>query len=126
MTAPPDDEDGLGRARLTNTKRIELLERDRAQQSRVITELVAAVQHGFTDEQVGQIRGAFREELADAGLRIDSPDHQDAAREDFRFLRRMRTGIDGLASKIGWVVILAALSGVIWIFTQGLQMWRGQ
>lgn len=68
----------------------------------------------------------MREELADAGLRLDGPDHQDAAREDFRFLRRLRTGIDGIASKIGWVIILAVVSGVMWVFQLGLQLWKGQ
>ncbi len=47
------DEDALGRNRMTLTKRVELLERDRAQQSRAITELVATVGKGFTDEQLG-------------------------------------------------------------------------
>jgi hypothetical protein len=35
-------------------------------------------------------RAAFREELVDAGLRIDGAEHQDEAREDFRFLGRLR------------------------------------
>ena len=66
----------------------------------------------------------MREELADAGLRLDGPDHQDAAREDFRFLRRLRTGIDGTASKIGWFIIAAALGGLLWVFNLGLQLWK--
>ncbi|CDP50720.1 hypothetical protein [Paradevosia shaoguanensis] len=80
----------------------------------------------FSQEQLNQLRQVMREELADAGLRLDGPDHQDAAREDFRFLRRLRTGIDGIASKIGWVIILAVVSGVMWVFQLGLQLWKGQ
>jgi len=84
------------------------------------------VSDSFSQEQLNQLRQVMREELADAGLRLDGPDHQDAAREDFRFLRRLRTGIDGIASKIGWVIILAVVSGVMWVFQLGLQLWKGQ
>lgn len=73
---------------------------------------------------MAQLRTAFREELADAGLRIDGPEHVDLAREDFRFLRRLRTGAQGTASKIGWVVIAAILAGAIWLFTNGINAWR--
>lgn len=82
----------------------------------------------FTKAQLAQltdaIRAAVREELADAGLRLDGTDHQDAAKEDFRFLRRLRTGIDGVAGKIGWTIIAAILGGVIWIVQIGLNAWR--
>lgn len=80
---------------------------------------------GFTKAQLEQLRLVFREELADAGLRIDGPEHVEDAREDFRFLRRLRRGIDGTASKIGWFIIAAILGGLIWLFTQGLNVWRG-
>ena len=82
----------------------------------------------FTPAQLAQIessvRKAVREELADAGLRLDEPVHQDQAREDFRFLRRLRIGIDGIAAKIGWFVIAAVLGGFMWLFTAGLNAWR--
>ncbi|KFL25004.1 hypothetical protein JP74_21835 [Devosia sp. 17-2-E-8] len=81
---------------------------------------------GFNQEQLNQLRQVMREELADAGLRLDGPDHQDAAREDFRFLRRLRRGVDGVASKIGLMIILALASGVVWVFQLGLQLWKGQ
>jgi len=79
----------------------------------------------FSNEQLEQLRSVFREELADAGLRIDGPEHVDDAREDFRFLRKLRKGTEGYASKIGWTVIAAVLGALIWIFTQGLNFWRG-
>ena len=85
-------------------------------------------EEAFTQSQLAQltaaIRTAVREELADAGLRIDGIDHQDAAKEDFRFLRRLRTGVDGVAAKVGWVVIAAILGGIVWIVQLGLQAWR--
>lgn len=80
---------------------------------------------GFTKEQLEQLRSVFREELADAGLRLDSAAHQDEAREDFRFVRRLRKGVDGTAAKIGWAIILAMLGGVVWLLTAGLNAWKG-
>lgn len=123
MTAPPED-DELGRGRLTQAKRIELLERDRAQQSRVITELVDKVGRGFTDQQLAQIRAAMREELADAGLRLDDADHQDEARRDFMFLRSFRRATNGAAAKIGWLIIAAVAGAIIWLVNSGLNVWR--
>ena len=71
------------------------------------------------------VRLALREALADAGLRLDGGDQQDQAREDFRFIRRLRLLIDGTASKIGYAIIAAFIGGGIWIFTQGLNIWKG-
>jgi len=83
----------------------------------------------FSAEQLQQIettvRKAVREEMADAGLRLDDASHQDEAREDFRFIRRLRKGVDGTAAKIGWLVIAAMVGGLIWIFNLGLNLWRG-
>lgn len=116
----------LARGSMTNTKRIELLETDREAQSRVLTELITKVGQGFSPEQLAQIRAAMREELADAGLRLDGAAHQDEAREDFRFIRRLRKRVDGAASKVGATVILAIASGAIWLVMQGLNLWKGQ
>lgn len=83
----------------------------------------------FSQEQLVQldatVRKAVREEMADAGLRLDDAMHQDEAREDFRFVRRLRKGVDGTAAKIGWLVIAALCGGLIWIFSLGLNFWRG-
>lgn len=81
---------------------------------------------GFTPAQMTQLRSVFREELADAGLRLDDVTHQDEAREDFRFLRRIRRSTDRFASYVGMAVIVAITSGVIWLITQGLNLWRAQ
>lgn len=80
----------------------------------------------FSSAQLAQLRQVFREELADAGLRLDGPDHVDEAREDFRFVRKLRHGVNGLASKVGWAVITAVLGAMIWIFSAGLNFWKGQ
>lgn len=122
MSAPPDD-DPLGRSRLPQVKRIELLERDRAQHSRALTELVEKVGKGFSEQQLAQIRAAMREELADAGLRLDGADHQDEAREDFRFLRRLRLTWDGSTRRVGTAVLTALIGVAMIIFGSGFWQW---
>lgn len=77
------------------------------------------------DELKSLIRDAVREEFRDAGLRVDAAEYQDEAREDFRFLRRMRNAFDGAAAKIGYTILVAVAGGVIWLVTQGLNFWRG-
>lgn len=79
----------------------------------------------FSHEQLEQLRNVFREELADAGLRIDGPEHVDDAREDFRFLRKLRKGIDSSASRVGIAVIMAVFGVVVWLVSQGLTFWKG-
>jgi hypothetical protein len=108
----------------STTERLGLLERDVRSHARSLTAIVAAGKE-FTSEQMDQLRTVFREELADAGLRIDGPDHIDDARRDFMFLRSLRVGLNGTASKIGWVVIAAILGAVIWLVTNGLNFWKG-
>jgi len=122
MPAELNETDSLGRARLTNTKRVEMLERDRAQQSRVLTELVNASK-SFTPEQIAQLRMVIREEWADAGLRLDGAAHQDEAREDFRFLRRLRLTWDGTAKKVGGAVLTAIIAVALIIFGSGFWAW---
>jgi len=125
MVTPPED-DELGRGRMTQGKRIELLERDRAQQSRMITELVDKVGKGFTDQQLAQIRDAMREELSDAGLRLDNADNQDEAREDFRFLRRLRKAFDGISTQVGRSVLLGFIGVAAVIIGLGFWQWIGR
>lgn len=84
---------------------------------------------GFTLEQLAQleaiVRKSVREELNDAGLRLDGAEHQDEAREDFRFIRRLRKRVEGAAARVGATVILAVASGLIWLVMQGLTFWKG-
>jgi hypothetical protein len=83
------------------------------------------VPHMTADEMEALVRNAVRQELSAAGLRIDEPEHQDEAREDFRFLRKMRRSMDGAASKVGYTILLSIAGGVIWLITQGANVWRG-
>ena len=118
---PPDS--ALGRSSLTLSKRVELLERDREQQSRIITELVGNVGNGFSEEQLAQMREAMRQVLTDAGLRLDDTDQQFEAREDFRFLRRFRLSWDGAAKKVGGAILGGVIVVVAAIMVAGFWTW---
>lgn len=117
--------DQLGHGKMTVSKRLALLENDREQQSRVLTELIQKVQAShLTPEQLTQIvRSAVREEMADSGLRLDGEIHQDAAKEDFRFLRNLRETWDGAVSKVGNAVLLAVVAIVGTILGLGFWAW---
>lgn len=82
----------------------------------------------FSDEQLAQIksvmRDVLREELSSAGLRMDSQDHKDDAREDFRFLRRIRTFADAFARGIGMWIIAGSLGILGWILTTAAGVWK--
>jgi hypothetical protein len=120
-----EDDDGLSPRRdLPQGKRIELLERDHRGLARSYSRFVDN-NKTFSHEQLEQLRGLLREEFADAGIRLDGPDHIEEARADFRFIRRVRKGVDGYASKIGWFVIAAILAGAVWLFTLGMNTWKG-
>jgi hypothetical protein len=85
---------------------------------------------GFTDEQKRELAAiveqGVRRGFADAGLRTDEADQIDEARRDFAFVRSLRKGVNGAASKIGWAVIMAVLGAIFWLFNSGLQFWKGQ
>jgi len=76
----------------------------------------------FSPAQLAQLRQVFREEMGDAGLRLDGADHIDEARRDLMFLRSLRKGVNGTAAKIGWFFIAAVLGAVVWLVNGGLNM----
>ena len=106
--------------------RLNSLEQASQQHARIITEALEKVGKGFTEEQMAQMRELFSEVLADAGLRVDEPDHQDAAREDFRFLRRLRLAWDGGVNRVGNAVMLAVLGILFAIIGAGFWAWLSQ
>lgn len=110
----------------TPEQRLELLERDSRDHAKSLTEIVHSISGGFSQEQLEQLRIAFREELADAGLRIDGPEHVDDAREDFRFLRRLRMNYDGAARKVGNSILMGAIAVVGVIAVLGFWSWIGR
>lgn len=73
------------------------------------------------DELETLVRKAVRKELSAAGIRLDDPEQEDQAREDFRFLRKLRTTFDGASAKIGGALILAIFGGIVWLLTMGAQ-----
>lgn len=80
----------------------------------------------FSQAQIEQLRSVFREELADAGLRIDGPEHQDEAREDFRFLRRLRRLWDNSVTRVGTIVLTALVGLALSIVGMGFWQWIGK
>ncbi len=52
-------------------------------------------------------RDAVRTELENAGLLVNEADHREAAREDFRFVRKLRLRFDKTGNAIGNAVLLA-------------------
>lgn len=73
------------------------------------------------DELEHLVRKAVRDELSDAGLRVDDIDHQFEARQDFLFLRKMRRAFDGAASKIGYTVLSVIVLGLLGLVWTGFQ-----
>ena len=121
----PGNTNALGRSSLSQAKRIELLEADRESQSRVITALVEGSK-AFTPEQLAQLRTVMIDVLGDAGLRLDEAAHEDEAREDFRFLRRLRKTFDGASTQVGRSLLLGLIGIAAVIISLGFWRWIGK
>ena len=68
-----------------------------------------------------ELAPAIRAELKDAGLRLDGDANQIAASADFQFVRRVRLMFESASSKIGGAIILAVVSGLVWLLVIGSQ-----
>jgi hypothetical protein len=97
----------------------------------------------FTPAQVAQltliVKESIREELADAGLRLDGPDHQYEATADFRWVRserqsaeriendrfvaRLRHAWDSAVVKTGTFILLGLLGIAATIAGMGFWAW---
>jgi hypothetical protein len=64
---------------------------------------------------------AVRQELRDAGLRVDGDRNQTLAGADFAFLRKVRLWFDGGSAKIGGAIILSIVGGIAWLLVMGAQ-----
>lgn len=65
------------------------------------------------------VRAAVRSELSLVGLRLDNRDHQDEARKDLVFVRKFRLSAEGATSKVGAAVLVAMVTGLVWLFWSG-------
>lgn len=122
MSAEMNHGGSLGRGKMTTIQRIELLEHDRENQSRVLTALVEGSK-SFTPEQIAQLRAVMVDVLGDAGLRLDETEHEDEAREDFRFLRRLRKTFDGASTQVGRSLLLGLIGIAAVIVSMGFWQW---
>lgn len=81
----------------------------------------------FSAAQLAQlslvVKEAIREEFADAGLRLDDQAQQDEAREDFRFVRKLRKSWDGAVTKVGNSVLIAVIAVGGTIVSLGFWAW---
>lgn len=118
MTKPSS----VGR-RPTQSERLTMLEEDSRAHAKSLTVIVEQLQGGFNAIQLAQIKTAFREETADIGLRTDGDEHQDEAREDFRWVRRTRKAWDGAAKKIGNAVLWGVIGVGGIIVSTGFWAW---
>lgn len=78
------------------------------------------------DELRAIVQEAVKDALHDMGLRADEPAHVDEAREDFRFIRRLRKAIDSAAGKVGMAIILALMGGLGWLIISGGKAFLGK
>lgn len=113
----------MGREGLNAEQRIDLLERDMENHAKTLSEIVTQLSSGFNVRQQEQLRVIVQEGLGEIGVRLDVPDHVDAMREDFRFLRKLRESLESASKKIGNVVLLAVVMLVIGIFALGFWDW---
>lgn len=113
-------------ARLSEAQRLSLLERDSRDHAKTLSIIVDKMGKGFSEEQLDQMRGVLNDVLADAGLRVNEPHDQDAAREDFRFIRRLRLAWDSAGKKVGNAVLFGALGILGSIIGLGFWAWLSQ
>lgn len=78
------------------------------------------------DEFANLIRASVRAEFAAIGLRLDEPEDQDEAREDMRLIRKLRRGFNGASAKLGGAIILALVSGLLWLMYLGFHAVMGK
>lgn len=130
MTTEHDEHeaDHARRRNLSTEERLDLIERDLRSHARsltVMTKTLNALGEGFSDKQLEQLREAVSAAFANVGLRVDDGDHVDDAREDFRFMRRLRLLWNSAAGKVGTAVLLAVVGVVFAILGTGFWGWLG-
>lgn len=67
----------------------------------------------------GMIRETLREELRAVGFRTDDAAHSEQLRDDIRFAGRLRSAVEGTASKIGMAIVLAIVGGLVFLVQLG-------
>lgn len=79
----------------------------------------------FSAAQMKQLQDAIstavRTEFANVGLRVDDGKQIDEVRKDMSFLRWMREAGNRIAQRLGWLIIAAIASGVIYVVKLGVE-----
>lgn len=68
------------------------------------------------------MREAVRAEFERVGLIVEEAEHVAEAREDFRFMRRLRTAIDRAGGIVGKVIVTAIAAGVLALIVKGFNV----
>lgn len=83
----------------------------------------------FTQTQLAQIaevvKRAMHAEFFNVGLLANDEDEVVETRKDFAFMRWLRQAGNRTAQKVGWAVIAALLSGLIYILKLGFDIYVG-
>lgn len=74
------------------------------------------------EELCEMMERAVQRGLEDAGLYIEDAEDRKEAREDFRFLRRMRRASDNIAAKVGYTVLAILTGAVVYAFWAGVRV----
>lgn len=72
------------------------------------------------------IREAVADAFANVGIHDDDAEKLDEARADFRFIRRLRVGIEGAQSKVGAAVLIAIVTGFLTLLGLGTKNLLGR
>ena len=80
------------------------------------------------EEMKAIVRDVVRSELRAVGLHTDDPDHSDKVRDDIRFAGKLRRALEGIAGRIGMVIVLSLFSGIVSLIALGTHTFlnRGQ
>ena len=74
------------------------------------------------DELRDLIRESVRAELDHVGLMVEDADHVTEAREDFRFMRRLRLAIDKASGIVGKLIVTSIVVAVLAALVKGLSL----
>lgn len=71
-----------------------------------------------------ECKALLREELDHVGVNVNDTEDVISAREDFRFLRKMRRMVDSASGKVGTAVILGFIGFCAWALMTAANLWN--
>lgn len=77
-------------------------------------------------ELAALIKQSVQDAFRDVGLYTEDPGLLEDAREDFRFVRRLRKRCDSWVNKVGTFVVMTILTGVLTLMGWGFKAFLGK